>query len=156
MIGERLNSPLKKGAVVGRWLMVLGLLLASPAWALDAGGDLAEFATPEDARAFGWSSSGGAPVEVVADAGEGKTALRVEGGPDAKPYTGMLLKHPVDLSHAGPGDKIVFSVKQNYRSGIYLNIHTQAGHIYRSASLKTGAWTRKVFSLDLARHAPEH
>jgi len=148
MTGERLSSPLNKGAVVGRWLMVLGLLLASPAWALDAGGDLAEFATPEEARAFGWSSSGGAPVEVVADASAGETALRVEGGPEARAYTGMLLKHPVDLSHAGPGDKIVFSVKQNYKSGIYLNIHAQAGHIYRSASLKTGAWTRVEFDLD--------
>ena len=138
MTGERL----------GRWLMVLGSLLASPAWGLDAGGDLAEFASPEDARAFGWSSSGGAPVEVVADASEGKTALCVKGGPEAKPYTGMLLKHAVDLSNVGPGDKIVFHAKQNYKSGIYLNIHTQAGHIYRSTSLKTGAWTRVEFDLD--------
>ena len=128
--------------------MLLCLLLASPAWALDATGDLTEFANSEDARAFGWSFSGGAPVEVVADACAGKTALRVKGGPDAKAYTGMLLKHAVDLSNAGPGDKIVFHVKQNYKAGIYLNIHGQAGHIYRSVSLKAGEWARVEFDLD--------
>ena len=79
MTGETLSiqpmwfGPMFFPAVLGGLLalVVLGLLLASPAWALSAGGDLTEFANPEEARAFGWSSSGGAPVEVVGDATAG-------------------------------------------------------------------------------------
>ena len=42
-------------------------------------------------------------------------------------------------------------MKQNYRGGIYLNIQTKNGHIYRSTSLKPNEWTRVEFDLDITK-----
>ena len=124
------------------------MVLASSAQAED---DWIEFADADEARACGWVSKDGASLEVVKDASAGATALRVQGGPEAKPYTGAVLKYSIDLSEAGPDDKIVFYVKQNYRGGIYLNIQTEAGHLYRSASLTPNEWTRVEFDLDITK-----
>ena len=57
----------------------------------------------------------------------------------------------MDLSNAGAADKIVFYVKQNYKGGVYLNIQTAGGHLYRSTKLTPGKWTRVEFDLDVTK-----
>ena len=152
--GKRRMSPLNlKLARLPRGLLMcalsIALFLSTALAAVSASGeDWTEFGDVAAARQLGWCSKGGAALELVTDAVVGETALRVQGGPEAKAYTGMTLKHEVDLTNAGPGDSIVFHVKQNYKAGVYLNIQTPAGHIYRSIALKNSEWTRVEFGLD--------
>ncbi len=112
--------------------------------------DLIEFARLDDARAFGWGALPGAVLDTVAGGKIGTHALRAEPGPEPKEYMGIDLRHDIDLTGAGPDDRIILFVKQNFGVGLVINLRTAKGHAYRIVEVKQGQWTRVEVDLDLA------
>jgi len=112
--------------------------------------DLIEFERVEDAAAFGWGALPGAVLETAADGRIGACALRAEPGPEPRQYMGIDLRHPLDLTGAGPDDRIVLFVEQNFGSGLVINLRTAQGHAYRFVDVKRGQWTRVEVDLDPA------
>ena len=138
--------------------VVLALLLAvqgspelwiDPSLSADAA-DLIEFERVADAGAFGWGALPGAVLSTEEGAKIGTHALRAEAGPEPKEYMGIDLRHEIDLTGAGPGDRVILFVKQNFGDGLVINLRTENGHAYRFVEAKREQWTRVEVDLDLA------
>ena len=112
--------------------------------------DLIEFARVEDAAAFGWGALPGAVLETVAGGKIGTHALRATPGPEPQEYMGIDLSREIDLTGAGPDDRIILFVEQNFGSGLVINLRTTQGHAYRFVDVKQGQWTRVEVDLDPA------
>lgn len=112
--------------------------------------DLIEFERIEDATAFGWGALPGAVLQTVASGPIGAWALRAEAGPEPRQYMGIDLRHEIDLTGAGPDDRIVLFVEQNFGSGLVINLRTVQGHAYRFVDVQQGQWTRVEVDLDPA------
>jgi len=112
--------------------------------------DLIEFDGLEDARAFGWGALPGAALDTVAGGKIGTHALRAEPGPEPREYMGIDLRHDIDLTGAGPNDRIILFVKQNFGEGLVINLRTEKGHAHRFVEVKREQWTRVEVDLDLA------
>jgi len=127
------------------------LLLCWQAYSEDVSpqADFCEFATASDARAFGWDTeaTNGKPVlEVVSDSRVGRYAILASGRDFMGEWGTLVLKRELDLSGAGKGDKIVFFIKQNVSSGVFVNIEG----IYRTVPLPQQEWVRVELDMDLA------
>jgi len=120
-----------------------------PSLSADAA-DLIEFDRLDDARAFGWGALPGAVLDTVAGGKIGTHALRAEPGPEPRQYMGIDLRRDIDLTGAGPDDRIILFVKQNFGVGLVINLRTAKGHAYRVVEVKQGQWTRVEVDLDLA------
>ena len=114
------------------------------------GTDLIEFVRLEDAEKFGWEALPGAVLAIAEPGRAGGSALRVSAGEQPKQYMGIALRRDVQLSGAGPADKIVFFIKQNFGRNICINMHTANGAVYRYANITQGQWSRVELDLDLA------
>ncbi len=112
--------------------------------------DLIEFTRVEDAAKFGWDALPGAVLSTVAEGKIGSHGLRADAGAEPQEYMGIGLRHEIDLTGAGPGDRIVLFVEQNFGSGLAINLRTAEGHAYRFFDVKQGQWTRVELDLDLA------
>lgn len=113
--------------------------------------DFVEFRNVTEAKTFGWKAKGktdAVAFTVVRESQSGRYALRVDAGKNAGAYSGFLLRRRFDLTGAGPGDKIVFHVKQNYGSGICLNMVVGGTSVYRYAKIQANQWTRVEMDLD--------
>jgi hypothetical protein len=89
-------------------------------------------------------------LSVTTEAKVGQYALQAKPAPDAQPYRSIYLFHEVDLTGAGPADKLIFDVKQNYGSGMRIQLWTATGPFNRSFSVKVGDWTHVELDLDPA------
>ena len=134
-----------------RLLGLACVMYASPSLAAGRAADFLEFKELATARTFGWQGLQGARLKIVHEAKRGTFALRADPPAAAKLYTGMRLRRDVDFAGAGPKDKIVFFVKQNYGSGICLNMTMGGTHVYRYATIRKGEWSRMEMDLDLSR-----
>ena len=134
-----------------RHLLIAAVLLCG---ALSAGicqePDGIEFAELNDATAFGWDVTDHTALSVTREAQVGQYALRAQPSAGAKPYRGFNLYHDVDLTGAGPADALVFHVKQNYGTGVRVQLWTARGPFNRSFAVPPGVWTRVALDLDLA------
>ena len=135
-----------------RWCLIglVCVLFSTLSFAAGSATDFLEFAELKSAQTFGWQPLEGAQLKVVRDAKSGKFALRADPPAAAKIYTGMILRRDVDLVGAGPSDKIVFYVKENFGGGLCLNIRTGGKHVYRYANTVKGQWSRVEFDLDIS------
>jgi hypothetical protein len=126
--------------------------IASPflyAFGPDDGRDWCELASAKDAKEFGWLAAREGEVVLNADRKVGKNSLRVHGLASGLPYMGMRLKREIDLTGAKAGDRISFWIRQNYGTGITINIKLQqAGHIYSSTTVPKDEWAHVELDLD--------
>lgn len=111
--------------------------------------DLIEFAKVADAQKFGWAALPGAVLTTVKPGKIDEHALRIEPSAKPKEYMGIGLKHDIDLTGAGPEDKVIFFVKQNFGSSICINVRTAKGHVHRYAKLIREQWNRVELDLDM-------
>ena len=137
-----------------RWLVAL-LLFAFTNSVLAAEvplADACEFQKVDDAQLFGWDALPGAVLKTVAEGKVGKSCLRVEPSAKPKQYMGIELTRKIDVTGAGPRDKIAFYVKQNFSTDLCINMKTTRENtfIYRYPKVKKGQWTRVEIDLDLA------
>lgn len=139
-------SYLVRAGAVASLVPVLVILAAAASCA--AGGELCEFDSVEEARAFGWRARKGSDLRVSGDSKVGAVALQVVGKANMKPYGGIDLATRINLSHAGPGDTISFFVKQNFAKGLWVNVN--GGAMYRRVELKRGQWTPVTLGMDPA------
>ncbi len=112
--------------------------------------DLIEHGSAEEAQAFGWGALPGATLAAVNEGHIGGHALRAEPGPEPKEYMGIDLRHVIDLTGAGAGDRIIFFVKQNFGTDLVINLHAERGNAHRAVRVKQGQWTRVEVDLRLA------
>ena len=112
--------------------------------------DTCEFHSVSKAQRFGWEALPGAILTTVGPGKIGASALRMDPGPKPQEYMGVGLTHDIDLTGAGPGDKVILFVKQNFGRNICVNLSTTKGNAYRYANLKPEQWTRVELDLDLA------
>ena len=128
-----------------RWVLPVFclFLLTSPSHASDVS-NLCKFASINQATAFGWQARSGAELQISNDA---KSSLVAIGKDGMKPYGGLDLTTSIDLSKASKGDQIIFDVKQNFTSGIWVNIN---GSIYQNVSSPKDKWTHVVLDLNLS------
>ena len=112
--------------------------------------DLIEFGEVKDAKTFGWEALPGAVLTAATPGKIGDHALRIDPGPEPKEYMGIGLRHNIDLTGAGPEDKLVLFVKQNFGNDLCANVRTPKGNVYRYARMKPEQWTRVELDLDLA------
>ena len=108
-----------------------------------------EFADIAEAAAFGWEVNDHTVLTVTDECRAGNHALRAQPEAGAEPYRTINLVHDVDLSGAGPDDSIVFWVKQNFGSGMRIQLWTDKGPFNRSFPAKFGDWTRIELDLNL-------
>lgn len=113
--------------------------------------DLIEFASVEEAQAFGWEGVRGAVLKSPTESKVGEHALYAVPGPEHKPFMGVGLRHDIDLTGAGPDDKIIFFVKQNFGRDLFINMHVPKGNVYRVVKVQQGQWTRVEVDLDLTK-----
>jgi len=113
--------------------------------------DLVEFGRVEAAQQFGWEALRGAVLHTEDSAKIGRHALRAAPGPQPQDYMGIGLRRDIDLSGAGPEDRILFFVKQNFGVDLCINVHTAKGNVWRFPKVKRGDWTRVEVDLDLAK-----
>ncbi|NUQ63296.1 MAG: hypothetical protein HUU20_12525 [Pirellulales bacterium] len=135
-------------AMVGCALL-LGFPSAGRAEDITPEADFCEFPTVKDARRFGWDAeaTNGKPVlEVVSDCRVGRYAVKGRGKEFMGDWGTLVLTKDIDLSQASKGDKIVFYIKQNVSSGIYLNI--EGGLVYRSIPVSRDQWQLVEMDLD--------
>jgi hypothetical protein len=141
-----------------RWIVAL-LICASAAVRTgvcqETGGT--EFAEVNEAKGFGWEVTDTTNLTVTRECKVGQYALRAQPLPGAKPYRGFELLHNFDLTGAGPADKIVFYVKQNFGAGMRIQLWTEKEGINRSFPVNPGGWSRVELDLDLNHweHAKE-
>ena len=112
--------------------------------------DLIEFAKVEDAQRFGWTALPGAVLTTATPGKIGDHALRMDPSPEPKEYMGIGLRHDIDLTKAGPDDKVIFFAKQNFGRGICVNLRTAKGNVYRYVKVTREQWSRVELDLDLA------
>lgn len=110
--------------------------------------DATEFGEVADARAFGWGVTDQTELTVTREAKVGQVALCARPRAGAGPYRGFNLIHEVDLTGAGPGDTIVFHVKQNFGSGMRIQLWTNQGPFNRSFKAAYQDWSRIELDLD--------
>ncbi len=113
------------------------------------GKDLTEFKTTSDAEAFGWKPAQNTNLTITKERKVGRGALRIQAKPGVKEYSGADLDCMLDLTGAGPKDKLVFFVKQNYGTGLRVQMWTEDGPVNRSFTVKHGGWTRVELDLDI-------
>ena len=114
------------------------------------GSDLTEFERVSDAKAFGWRPVDNTRMTLTRECKVGRFALRLQPEPNAGQYRGIVFVGTLDLTGAGAKDKIVFHVKQNFSSGMRIQIWTERGNINRSFRLNPGRWTRVELDMDLS------
>ena len=136
-----------------RWrpLGLLCVMYASLCFASGRATDFVEFRELAAAKTFGWQPLQDARLKVVRDAKSGGFALRVDPPPAAKLYTGMCLHRDVDLTGAGPDDRIVFYVRENFGGGVCLNMRMSGKHVFRYVKAIKGQWSRVELDLDLTK-----
>lgn len=136
--------------MLARWLVAATVLLLLGSRIAVCQEDAAtEFADIAEAAAFGWEVNDHTVLTVTNEGKVGKHALRAQPQPGAEPYRTINLVRDVDLSGAGPDDKIVFWVKQNLGSGMRIQLWTDKGPFNRSFPATFGDWTRIELDLDL-------
>ena len=86
----------------------------------------------------------------------GTYALRSDPSLKPQPYMGLELTHDINLAGAGAEDKIVFFVKQNFGSGICVNMRTPKGNVYRYVKVTHEQWSRVEVDLDLAKWSQDN
>ena len=118
--------------------------------AADRATDFLELSELKAAKTFGWQPLQDASLKIIPDAKQGEFALRADAPTAPKPYTGMRLRHDVDLTGAEPNDKIVFYVKENFGGGVCLNMQMSGKHVYRYAKTLKDQWSRVELDLDLS------
>ncbi len=112
--------------------------------------DMCEFATVEEAKAFGWDiSREKSTLEVTTDSKAGTYALKVAGQDGMGDYGGIRIRFPknIDLTSVKPEDKISFYIKQNFSAGITININ--GGGYYRSSPAARNQWSKVELDMDL-------
>ncbi|MBU0611471.1 MAG: hypothetical protein KKI08_26575, partial [Armatimonadetes bacterium] len=112
--------------------------------------DAIEFAALSDATACGWDVTDHTTLSVTREAKVGQFALQAQPQAGAKPYRGFNLFHELDLTGAGPADQLSFWVKQNYGTGMRVQLWTAKGPFNRSFPVKLNEWTHVALDLDLA------
>ena len=117
--------------------------------------DFLEFEELEEAGTFGWQSVQNSRLNVISDAKRGEFALRADAPAEAELYTGMRLRHDVDLTGAKPSDKLVFHVKENFGGGLCLNMQMSGGHVYRYVQTQKDQWSHVELDLDLSKWTTE-
>ena len=140
----------KSVAMLVAGVFLLGIPHLMSAADAPSGSDFCEFATAKDATAFGWDTEAvnGAPtLEVTSDCKVGRSALMARGKDFMGDWGTLVLKREINLSGAKKTDKIVFFVKQNVASGLYLNIDG----VYRTFPVTRGEWTRVELDMDPAK-----
>lgn len=118
--------------------------------------DLIEFAKVEDAKKFGWGALPGAVLTTAPEKKIGTYALRSDPSLKPQPYMGLELTHDINLAGAGAEDKIVFFVKQNFGSGLCVNMRTPKGNVYRYVKVTHEQWSRVEVDLDLAKWSQDN
>ena len=118
---------------------------------LSAEHDFVEFGSLQQARDFGWLASNGAKLSATNEAQVGQLALRVDGSSAGKAYQGIRLQRRIDLSNAGPGDRLQFLVNQSFSSALCVNLRLAQGHVYRYVKVKPKRWSVVDVDLDLAQ-----
>ncbi|MBT3375174.1 MAG: hypothetical protein HN742_31620 [Lentisphaerae bacterium] len=131
------------------------MMLAGSSSAIDRETDFLEFHELAAAETFGWQGLQDARLEIVRDARSGSFALRANAPERAKLYTGVCLRRDVDLTGAGPDDRIVFHIKGNFGNSVCLNMRMNGKHVYRYATTTKDQWTRVELDLDLANWETE-
>ncbi|MCE5237386.1 carbohydrate-binding family 9-like protein [bacterium] len=109
-----------------------------------------EFADLNAATAGGWDVTDHTTLSVTRESKVGRYALLAQPQAGAKPYRGMNLHRELDLTGAGPADRLGFWVKQTYGSGMRVQLWTARGPFNRSFAVQQGAWTRVELDLDPA------
>ena len=138
-----------------RWMVTLlaCLLLGIHAGVCQAA-DGIEFTEVHEAKGFGWDVTDDTKLTITRNGKVGRYALLAQPLPDAKPYQGFELLHNFDLTGAGPADTIVFQVKQNFGSGMRVQLWTDNGAgINRSFRLNQDKWNLVRLDLDMAHWA---
>lgn len=118
--------------------------------------DLIEYKTVDDAAAAGWDRQPQTRMTTTADCKAGVRALKIEAEANAEPYRGVEYHGVIDLSGAGPKDKLVLWVKQNFGTGMVIQLWTEQGNVNRSFNLTYDQWTRVELELDLAKWENPH
>ena len=109
-----------------------------------------EFKGVSEAGTYGWRVTDDTELTVTRETRDGAYALKAQPMPGAGPYRGFELCRNFDLGGAGAADTIVFHVKQNFGSGMRVQLWTKAGGINRGFPLNRGDWTRVELDLDPA------
>lgn len=131
------------------WILTaLFLLLTEAVLAFAQTPDAIEPADLAAARAFGWEPTDHTDLTVTTEAKVGRAALRVVPAANAEWRT-LYLFRMVDLAAATAADTISFWVKQNFGSGMRVQLWGDKGFINRSFPVKSGEWTRVDLDLDL-------
>ena len=115
------------------------------------GEDMIEFESLKEAQDFGWGALPGAVLKMADESKIGDCALLVEPGPEPKEYMGIELTRKIDLTGAGPDDKLIMFVKQNFGQNICVNLRTVKGNVWRYPNTISGQWTRVEVDLDLSK-----
>lgn len=133
-----------------RWIVILLIFtLLSIRAGICQQADGIEFNKVEEAKTFGWDVTDHTDMTVTRESTVGQYALRAAPAPEAKPYRGINLFRAMDLTGAGPADKVVFYVKQNFGSGMRIQLWGDEGYINRSFAASSGEWSRIELDLDL-------
>ncbi|MCC7350922.1 MAG: carbohydrate-binding family 9-like protein [Phycisphaerales bacterium] len=86
----------------------------------------------------------------------GRHALKIVAEADAQAYRGVEFQGVVDLTGAGPGDKLTLWVKQDFGTGMVIQIWMEQGNVNRAFALKHDQWTRIELDLDLKHWENPH
>ncbi len=127
--------------------LICAVSSAGIGWCQEA--DATEFADVGEARAFGWKATPDTILSVTDECQVGSVALRAQPEEGADSYRGIDLIHAFDLTGAGPADSIVFHVKQNFGSGMRIQLWTDEGPFNRSFPATHDGWARIELDLDI-------